>query len=46
MLSKLYYRPNRAKLEHNLTQQIYVSEQCWAIVLTAKRNNTNDSIGS
>ncbi|MFT5252923.1 MAG: hypothetical protein ACI87N_001946 [Flavobacteriales bacterium] len=24
------------ELEHNLTQQIYVSEQCWAIVLTAK----------
>ena len=24
------------EIEHNLTQQIYVSEQCWAIVLTAK----------
>lgn len=24
------------ELEHNLTQQIYVSERCWAIVLTAK----------
>lgn len=24
------------ELEHNLTQQIYVSEQCWAIVWTAK----------
>tara|TARA_R110000868_G_scaffold128_4_gene1337 strand:+ start:3703 stop:4224 length:522 start_codon:yes stop_codon:yes gene_type:complete len=24
------------ELEHNLTQQIYVSEKCWAIVLTAK----------
>jgi hypothetical protein len=24
------------EIDHNLTQQIYVSEQCWAIVLTAK----------
>lgn len=24
------------EIEHNLTQQIYVSEKCWAIVLTAK----------
>ncbi|MDG2431764.1 hypothetical protein [Flavobacterium sp.] len=24
------------EMEHNLTQQIYVTEQCWAIVLTAK----------
>ena len=24
------------ELEHNLTQQIYVSEKCWAIILTAK----------
>ena len=24
------------ELEHNLTQQIYVSDQCWSIILAAK----------
>ncbi|CAM2998646.1 hypothetical protein SAMN05444143_11528 [Flavobacterium succinicans] len=31
------------ELEHNLTQQIYMSEQCWSIILTAK-NATNQMI--
>jgi hypothetical protein len=31
------------EFEHNLAQQIYVSEQCWSIIVTAK-NATNQMI--
>lgn len=40
--------------EHNLTQQIYVSDECWTIIITAKnttiqnimKTNMSDKVGS
>jgi hypothetical protein len=43
-ISKPCYCTNRAReFEHNLAQQIYVTEECWSIILAAKMPPTNGS---